>query len=171
MRSCCLMGHIVVMEGLIRVVEEPDDLAGVLAHEMAHIAHCHVLRQMVRKLGPHLIVRIATSTGISSEIGQLIVCPSHNRNDEREADAGAVEILSAAGLRSDRLGPFLDPIHARALPESVAWLTTHYATLERTQALAELAAEALPGGAAFSAAAERRAVRGMYQSDTDKPMQ
>ncbi|KAF0116557.1 MAG: peptidase M48 family protein [Rhodospirillaceae bacterium] len=80
-------GHIVVMDGLIQAAEEPDDLAGVLAHEMAHIAHRHTVRQMVRHMGLGLIVDTATG-GMGGEIGRLLLTLSYSRDDEREADRG-----------------------------------------------------------------------------------
>ncbi len=52
-------GHVVVTTGLLEWLETPEELAGVLAHEMAHITRRHGLQQTIASQGPLLILQFA----------------------------------------------------------------------------------------------------------------
>ena len=43
-------GTIIISQGLLQIVETEDELAGVLAHEIAHDTYAHVQRTMTRQL-------------------------------------------------------------------------------------------------------------------------
>ena len=44
-------GYIVLTRGLLREASEPGEVAGVLAHEIGHVAHHHPEAQMIRIAG------------------------------------------------------------------------------------------------------------------------
>src|SRR5690606_26318193 len=41
-------GHLVIYDGLIKASEKPDELAGVISHEIAHIELQHVMKKLIK---------------------------------------------------------------------------------------------------------------------------
>lgn len=89
-------GRILVFDGLIQNAEGPDELAGVLAHEIAHYQERHVMAAMIRELGFSLILTtVGGSAGTSiNDLTSL----SFSRSAEREADAVAIAMLDDADI-------------------------------------------------------------------------
>jgi Zn-dependent protease with chaperone function len=97
-------GRIVLMRGLIDTAADPDELAGVLAHELGHALHHDPARGMIR----HLEVSfVTTSLGFGGGFAGAITELSYGRDAEFAADASALRTLQSAGLRADGLGRFL----------------------------------------------------------------
>jgi len=98
-------GHIVLTRGLLKSAVEPSEVAGVLAHEIGHVAYHHPEAQLVRIAGVQVLLSIATGTSggnNASSLAGLAAILKSSRDAEREADSYAVAILGAA--RVDRLG-------------------------------------------------------------------
>ena len=49
-------GRIYVLSGLLKISETPDELAGVLSHELGHVAHRDGLRRLIRDGGTSFLV-------------------------------------------------------------------------------------------------------------------
>lgn len=98
-------GRIVVMSELIAKAEAPEEVAGVLAHELGHIAGRHAEAQLIRATGLQLLLSLATGGGggdtISTAAG-LATILQYSREAERQADAYAQARLEAAAI--DPLG-------------------------------------------------------------------
>ncbi len=89
-------GQVVLFRKLVEEAESADELAGVLAHELAHIEAKHPAKLMVRLFGLSLIVR-AFGGGAAGMADEMLLLGS-SRAAEAEADAGAVRILQRAGI-------------------------------------------------------------------------
>jgi Zn-dependent protease with chaperone function len=101
--AASLPGHIFVTRGLFRVLSTPDELDGVLAHEVAHITQKHVLRLLVSNEGPaavlHAVFSNSSSTvGTIAQTSQFVLGRSFSRQYEREADAMGWKYLIAANI-------------------------------------------------------------------------
>jgi predicted Zn-dependent protease len=95
--------RIVITEKLIETAEAPDEVAGVLAHEMGHVYHRHAEAQMVRAMGIELLLKIASGGG--GDIGGfagLLAILRYSRDAEREADSFALDQLKKVAI--DPLG-------------------------------------------------------------------
>lgn len=103
-------GRIVVFQGLITAAQSPEEVAGVLAHEMAHQIQRHPMRGLIRTAGLRLVIgALAGGSGAAFSfggIGELILGLSYNRQDETEADRIGVELLNKANIRGDGLVAF-----------------------------------------------------------------
>ncbi|MBF0128462.1 MAG: M48 family metallopeptidase [Alphaproteobacteria bacterium] len=130
--------HIVVLGGLLDKARSPNELAGVLAHEIAHVAKGHVTRQLVRDAGFKLVWTAAVGAGTPGSLAQSLLGLSYSREAEREADVAGVAILGKSGLRRDGLGHFLKRIAREQgdVPAVAAFLSTHPPTDERLRSLA-----------------------------------
>ncbi|NJA88524.1 M48 family metalloprotease [Rhodocyclus tenuis] len=94
-------GVVVVFSGLIRVAKTPEELAGVLAHEVSHAELRHSLLAMTKSLGLRALLSLAVGdlagarvTDALSQLGDL----KYSRDAEREADAEGLRRLLAAGI-------------------------------------------------------------------------
>ncbi len=88
-------GYIVVFKPAITETE-PDSLAGVLAHEIAHVRRRHVTEALLRELGIGALIRMfAGNLGANAE---QIVSLSYTRANEAQADEDAIAMLKRAGI-------------------------------------------------------------------------
>ena len=126
--------HILVFEGLIDTADDPAMVAGVLAHEIAHLELDHPTRRIVEQLGLGAIATIAFGGGNAGDAGLLLTALAYSREAEAEADARAVELLETAGLRSDGLARFFVGIAADGPDMLPGWLSTHPDLADRATA-------------------------------------
>jgi Zn-dependent protease with chaperone function len=95
--------RIVLTKKLIETAETPDEVAGVLAHEMGHVYHRHAEAQMVRAMGIELLLRVASGGGDTiSGLAGLLAILRYSRDAEREADSFAQDQLRKVAI--DPLG-------------------------------------------------------------------
>ena len=85
-------GHVVVTTGLLAISDRPEELAGVVAHEIAHVNCKHGFRKIISSLGPYLMLKIfvGNSRGLLGLLGEgsgLLVSQSFSQEYEFEADA------------------------------------------------------------------------------------
>jgi len=110
-------GYVFVNEGLVQRAANDDELASVIAHEIAHIAARHAVKRYETSLGAQLVqlaslaaTREAQATrglGIALQAARL----AYARQDELEADRLAVRYLKAAGFGPHGMLTFLDRLH------------------------------------------------------------
>jgi beta-barrel assembly-enhancing protease len=159
-------GFIVVFRGLVDKAEGPEELAGVLAHEMGHVIERHGMENLVRALGAGTILAAvlgdASTLGATlAEYGSTLASLSYGRDAEREADAVGVAMLNKAGIRGTGLVAFFRRL-AKLSGESGGggvgrYLSTHPPSDERAATIAQRSTGA---GEALTAA-EWAAVKSM----------
>ena len=155
-------GHIIIFSGIIEAMQTPEELAAVLAHEIAHGVERHPLKAMLRHMGYRLMLgRLSGDAGIGadlvSEAAQLTLERRHSREAEAAADKGAMVLLQGAGIDSRGTAPFLRRLAERTQRTASGPLATHPAWSER---IAAAKARQIPGAPALTATAWR-AVKGM----------
>lgn len=88
--------NIIIFKGALDDTKDVDALAGIVAHEIAHVRRRHVTEALVRELGIGALIRtFAGSVGANAE---QVVGLSFTRANEREADADAIVTLRRAGI-------------------------------------------------------------------------
>ncbi len=96
-------GHVFVTRGLFGILNTPDQMAGVLAHELGHITQKHVFRRMISRQAPAYLLKSVFRNSRSSmaaiaQTSQFVVGQSFSRDYEREADAEGWKYLVAANI-------------------------------------------------------------------------
>ncbi|CAA9261718.1 MAG: hypothetical protein AVDCRST_MAG95-2338 [uncultured Adhaeribacter sp.] len=89
-------GHIYVFSGLIKYLDNEDQFAGVMGHEIAHADQRHSTKQLQRQYGLSVILSVAlgNNPGTLTQIAANLATLSFDRNAEREADEYSVIYLS-----------------------------------------------------------------------------
>jgi len=137
-------GHIYINRGLIERAPTMSELAGVLAHEVAHVVHRHGIDQWQRaqtaEMGLALIYGVLLGrppSGLEQvgiQVGGTAVFAGYSRDAEREADNSAIRYLIASGIDPRGMVSMFETLMAerQTSPGAVEqWFATHPTTQER----------------------------------------
>ena len=147
-------GRILIAEGLLRAARSPDEVAGVLAHEIGHVIHRHTTAAMFEALGLAFLFGVLLGdfgTGAAAWAGEVLIGLRFRREAEAEADERALELLARAGVSSRGLADFFARLEKEAggAPAFLHPLSTHPSTeSRRRRAARETAAHPPSLGAA-----------------------
>lgn len=134
--------NMAVLTGFLKEVETEQEISGVLAHEIGHIAHRDAIKYMMQQLG--LTALFSFSGGDSSSITKFTATLSglsYSREKELAADAYAKEIMTKGGYGTQGLINFLgrmedtDSEMLKQLQTNLSFLSTHPETAERLERL------------------------------------
>lgn len=94
-------GKVFVLKGLLDKAESPDELAGILAHELGHLKHYDNMRGLIYNGGTSFLIGLLFGdvTGSSAVIfaSRSVVEASYSREAETAADTFAIEIMHKLG--------------------------------------------------------------------------
>lgn len=127
-------GRIVVLNGLIDEAGTGDVVAGVLAHEIAHVRRRHVASAAIRQLGVASVVSLMGGGDLSASAGGLLAL-KFGRDAEEEADADAIAMLERAGINPKPTAHMFDRM-GEAGQGAFAWRSSHPANEGRAKAFA-----------------------------------
>jgi Zn-dependent protease with chaperone function len=132
-------GRVYVLSALIDKAETPDELGGVLAHELGHVAHRDGLRLMISNGGVAFLFSLlfgdVTGAGAVIFASRTLIQTAHSREAEAAADAYAATLLHKLGRSSAPLGQFLLRMTGAGNRGALALLATHPASQDRLAAL------------------------------------
>lgn len=139
-------GYITVLTQLIADADSPDMVAGVIAHEMAHVVQRHGLKRMANTAGLYVGMLLIFGVdgglvGIAGQLGTILSTKFYDREQESEADRFGTEAMIRSGLDPVALGrffQFLKDEYGEALPPNLIWLSTHPGHDSRTAAIEAL---------------------------------
>jgi predicted Zn-dependent protease len=153
-----LGGYIGANAGLVLAAEREDEVAAVLAHEIAHVTQDHVLRAVERAQRDQLPILLAMLGAIvvaqsaggnsSDDAAQAVIVSAmglaqqrqidYTRSSESEADRIGIQTLSHGGYDVDAMAGFFATLQARSRSNAANWygetpdyLRTHPVTTTR----------------------------------------
>ena len=131
-------GIMVFTRGLLDEAGSAEEIAGIAAHELGHIAHDHSTRALYRSFAVSLLIGVLlgdlTGGTLTGGLAEWLVDTGYSRDAEREADAFALARLEAAGIGTQGLEDFfarLEEKHGDEGGSLARMLSTHPATAER----------------------------------------
>lgn len=138
-------GHIILFDGLIQQADGPDEVAGVLGHEIGHVRHRDTLTGLVRQLGLSIVLG-----GFSGDIGgytNSLLSLSFSRDAESRADSAAIEGLRAANISPKGTASFFARMGATEPggkpgttgAQALTYLSSHPQSLARQKAFLDSA--------------------------------
>ena len=144
-------GHVYVNRGIIERADNLSEFAGVLAHEIGHVAERHSIEQLQRAQQANMGLAVLygvllgrNPSGVEQagiQVGGSAVFAGYTRDAEREADAVAVGYMVRAGYNPNGLPSFFQELlelQQRQPSRVEQWFSTHPTTQERvanTQAM------------------------------------
>jgi Zn-dependent protease with chaperone function len=134
-------GIIVVHSGLIAATSRPEELAGVLAHEVQHVELRHSLRGLIKDLGLRGLWSYAIGDLGGSLVGRAaleLTSLSFSRDDERKADEAGLTTMAAAGIDPDGMPDVFGIMAERGGDAPAAFLSTHPLSEDRERHLRQL---------------------------------
>ncbi len=137
-------GYIVVFTGLMKKAESPEEVAGVLAHELNHVLQRHGLERIIKQLGFVAVVSIVLGNqqglgGVMKRLGVELMTLKFGRAQETEADLTGLQLLHRAKIDPSGMITFFQRL-AEQDGGRVEWLSTHPMSSARADRLkAELA--------------------------------
>ncbi len=131
-------GQVLIFDGLLQKAESPEEVAGVLAHEIGHVRKRHVMTAVLRQFGLSIL-----ATGFNSSFSETlfgIASLGYSRDAEREADDFArarlkvanISPLGSAGFFERMAEQYDDKVGDRSAV--AGWIATHPSSGERAVA-------------------------------------
>ena len=148
--AVCLPGNIVlVYSGLLRRLQSPEELAAILAHEIAHAMHQDPMQALKRELGLAALFGMVgggRGDGVTGRLMHRLVSNGFSRQQELSADEEALRVLAASDIDPKALGDALRRIRGEKDedPAVLQYISTHPGFDERIQ-LSEQASANWPG--------------------------
>lgn len=137
-------GFVAVHTGLIAAAQSPDEVAGVLAHEVQHVLQRHTTRAIFREVPLQIAIKLlfggSGMENVVSMAGSLGTL-SYRRDDEAEADREGMRLMHAAGLDGRAMVSFMRTLGEKSAdtPKLVSYLSSHPHTADRVAALERMA--------------------------------
>ena len=97
-------GYSYIFRGLLDILDNDDQLAFILAHEVGHIVSRHHMKRLQAAMGYNLLTVVSSASGTSSEFRRGLsfalvqVLMGYSREDEFNADELAVKYCKLAGF-------------------------------------------------------------------------
>ncbi len=147
-------GHVFLTTGILEIMDSEGELAGLLGHEIAHVTHHHVSKQIEqqKKIGLATIAaallgvlagdpRIASAAIAGSMATAQTLMLKYSREDEDEADNFGFKYMSKAGFNPQTMIDLLDKLRrwgsfgSEGIP---AYMQTHPLTGDRMSHVEDL---------------------------------
>ena len=138
-------GYIYVFQGLVDKAATPDELAGVIAHEVGHVAHRDGTRTVLQAAGLSLLFGMLLGDFVGGGAvvfaAKTILQTSYSRDVETAADNYGVVLMNRIGGDARALGKFLLRIAGTTHPGPKI-LLDHPETSDRAAVIERMAGSA-----------------------------
>lgn len=132
-------GYIFITTGALRLIQDEAELAGVLAHEVAHVAMDHGIEAVKAAKGADFVVSAAKTYDQNVRaygrnvdvVVDTVLVKGYSRDQESRADTEAVKYLAAAGYDPNGLVRFLQNLQRQPNSGGGQLMSTHPGTAQR----------------------------------------
>ncbi|MCL2524106.1 MAG: M48 family metallopeptidase [Betaproteobacteria bacterium] len=130
-------GDLVMFDELVALAESDDEVAGVAAHELGHVAYHHGLRQLIQSSVVSFVAALYLGdvSSIASALAALALESRYSRDFELEADAYAAKAMTAAGRSAEPLALMLERLDGGRGGAVAEALSTHPDSADRIRRL------------------------------------
>jgi len=154
-------GHVVILTGLLEEADSAEEVAGVLAHEIAHVTRRHSLQNIIKSAGLLVILQALVGDasglfGLATEASRYLLEQKFSRDYEREADDTGWAYLVEANIDPrgmtrffEKLKKMMEDSGMGAVENTLSLVNTHPASQERIDRLS-VKWEQLPKKSGFS---------------------
>ena len=146
-------GYVHITRGALGLIKSESELAGVLAHEIAHVAQKHTVNAIRKSKGVQIGAGEVSDRGkfldvLTNRVYSMVLENSFDRGDELDADKEGIILVQKAGYAGPGLADFLTRLAERNKnqAEKNGLFASHPETQERIASIKRLAG-AKPGAA------------------------
>ncbi|NVJ92187.1 MAG: M48 family metallopeptidase [Methylocystaceae bacterium] len=128
--------NVILLRGLIDKASNAEEVIGVLAHELGHVERRHPMQGAIRSAGVTLLLSLFSGGNIG-DVAALLAETSYSRDNEREADLYALEVMRREQIRTEGLAGFFTKLDKEnhAYESVLRLISTHPMSAERADLL------------------------------------
>jgi Zn-dependent protease with chaperone function len=134
-------GKVYLFSGLLAKAENPDEIAGVLAHELGHVRHRDNTRSMIYSGGTSFLIGLLfgdiTGSGALIFASRSLVTASYSRDAEQGADSFSIDVMHRLGRPTKPMGDLIFRITGSQADKTVSILSNHPLTEDRLKRLTD----------------------------------
>ena len=134
-------GRVYLFDGLLAKAQDPDEIAGVLAHEFGHLRHRDGTRNLIYNGGTSFLIGLlfgdVTGSGAMIFASRTLVTASYSREAEQGADDFSVEIMHKLGRPTKPMGELLFRVTGKQAEGGLSFLSNHPLTEDRLKHMTE----------------------------------
>jgi len=129
-------GQIILFSGLIERAHSPDEVAGVIGHELGHVEHRDVIESLLRQLG--LSVLLGGLDGHVSGYTNALLSTAYSRDAEGRADAFAIDAMVRNHISPEPTAQFFSRLSKaeptdRSTARIISYMSSHPMAADRAR--------------------------------------
>jgi Zn-dependent protease with chaperone function len=132
-------GRVYVTSGLLALAKNPDEIGGVIGHELGHLHHRDSLRRLIQDGGTGFLIGIlfgdVLGGGAIILATRSLLAGSYSRDAERSADAFSIDVMHSLGRSPKPLGELLVRMSRPQVEKTLSILSRHPLTEERLKTM------------------------------------
>ncbi len=134
-------GKVYLFNGLLARAQDPDEIAGVLAHELGHLRHRDGTRNLIYNGGTSFLIGLlfgdVTGSGAMVFASRTLVTVSYSREAEQGADDFSIEVMRKLGRPTKPMGELLFRVTGKQGDKGLSFLAGHPLTEDRLRHMTE----------------------------------
>jgi Zn-dependent protease with chaperone function len=134
-------GTVYLFDGLLAKAENPDEIAGVLGHELGHLKHRDATRNLIYNGGTSFLIGLLfgdiTGSGALIFASRSLVSASYSREAEQNADTFSIDAMHRLGRSSKAMGELLLRVTGKEMDKSLSILSSHPLTEDRLKRMSD----------------------------------
>ncbi|MGA2994520.1 M48 family metallopeptidase [Bradyrhizobium sp.] len=134
-------GKVYLFNGLLVRANDPDEIAGVLAHELGHVSHRDNTRNMIYSGGTSFLIGLlfgdVTGSGALIFASRSLFNASYSREAEQNADNFSIEVMHQLGRPTKPMGDLIFRVTGNQGDNTLSILANHPLTEDRLKHLSD----------------------------------
>jgi Zn-dependent protease with chaperone function len=134
-------GKVYLFNGLLVKAQGPDEIAGVLAHELGHLKHRDNTRLLIYNGGTSFLIGLlfgdVTGSGAAIFAARSLVTSSYSRDAETNADSFSIDVMHALGRPTRPMGDLMFRVTGKQNDNGLSILASHPLTEDRLKRMSD----------------------------------
>jgi Zn-dependent protease with chaperone function len=134
-------GKVYLFKGLLAKAQSPDEIAGVLAHELGHLKHRDNTRVLIYNGGTSFLIGLlfgdVTGSGAAIFAARSLVTSSYSRDAETNADTFSIDVMHALGRPTKPMGELMFRVTGKQGHDGLSILASHPLTEDRLKRMGD----------------------------------
>jgi Zn-dependent protease with chaperone function len=156
-------GKVFVFDALLAKAQNPDEIAGVIAHELGHLKHRDNMRGLIYNGGTSFLIGLLfgdiTGSGAVIFTSRTLITSANSREAETAADTFSIEMMQKLGRPPKAMGELMLRVTGKEGGKGLSIISSHPLTEDR---LARMSKEdQTPRGAPLLSDTEWQALKGI----------